>query len=225
MKTEIISIFLTVEKTHRRSILPTSALFHEVSIFNMVWIWSRTSLAGIHIERQQLYHLPHLRSTHGSLGISLEKESPAKQRLSALFHLLWSSKWSEWEPAGQIQLAGWFPLLTAFSAWPQSAAKVGRKEKGQANNCHVSFSYITRKTGLSLQSRKWQTFPQTGLQSTALKTRAFLSRMQTLISTVSTPMKMFSINSKRKNGKKRHMELCPEQEEWKDYNYLDKQNN
>lgn len=129
-------------------------------------------------------------------------ESPAKQRLVALLHLLSSSKWSIWVGAHRPDPAcRMIPLLTAFSAVALICSR-GRKEGEMTSYCFVAFSHLTTKKGLSLhQSRSWQTFPWTGLQSTALKTRAFLVRMQTLISTVTKPMKMFSVSSKRKDGR------------------------
>lgn len=146
-------------------------------------MWRWTYCTGIPTGRWQLYHLHHLCSAHASLGTGLEKESPAKQGLVALSHLLSRSKWSMWVGAhGPDPASGWLPCSLLFLLWPQSAAEVGRKEKQQTHNCFAAFSYLTTKKGLSLdQSRRWQAFPWTGLQSTALKTCAFLLRMQTSI--------------------------------------------
>lgn len=76
--------------------------------------------------------LHHLCSAHASLGTGQEKESPAKHQM---VHLSRSS-----EARSSFRM---IPLLTAFLLWPQTAAEVGRKEKWQAHNCFVAFSYST----------------------------------------------------------------------------------
>lgn len=155
-----------------------------------------------HRKMAALQHLHHLCSAHASLGTGLEKESPAKQRFVSLFHLLSSSKWSICVGAhGPEPASGWFPCSLHFLLWPWAAAEVGRKEKWQGHDCFVAFSYLTQRRDCHLINQEADK-PLPKMAFNPQQRKPVLSYWGwKLPSTVITPMKMFSVSSKRKDGR------------------------